>query len=210
MTTNGRVYAWGRSDGGQVGDGTTINRLIPTLIAFTDLEVGETIKQVSGGSGYSHALTTNGRVYSWGSNFSGQVGDGTTLDRVRPTLITFTGLQAGETIEQITGGSGIHSLVVTTNGRVYAWGRNAEGQLGYGAPTSKLTPTFMDSSVITTILVTNYLTVNYNDAITLVDPSLEGYVFAGWFMDEALTIPYNLTTMPANNVMLYASFNQAT
>jgi uncharacterized repeat protein (TIGR02543 family) len=42
--------------------------------------------------------------------------------------------------------------------------------------------------------------------ITLPNPTLQGYVFAGWFMDEALTIPYNLTTMPANDVMLYASF----
>jgi uncharacterized repeat protein (TIGR02543 family) len=97
--------------------------------------------------------------------------------------------------------------VVTTNGRVYAWGRNAEGQLGSPLTLFISTPKFIDMSVITTILVTNYLTVNYNDAITLVDPSLEGYEFAGWFMDEALTTPYNLTTMPANDVTLYASFN---
>jgi uncharacterized repeat protein (TIGR02543 family) len=68
-------------------------------------------------------------------------------------------------------------------------------------------PSPLSVSLTSTTLVTNYLTVNYNDAITLVDPSLEGYDFAGWFMDEALTIPYNLTTMPANDVTLYASFN---
>jgi uncharacterized repeat protein (TIGR02543 family) len=207
LTTNGRVYAWGLNNEGQVGDGTTVNKLIPTLISFTGLEAGETIEQVSGGSGYSHALTTNGRVYSWGSNYNGQLGDGTDLTRISPTLIAFTGLQAGETIEKVSGGNGLHSLVVTTNGRIYAWGRNAEGQLVAPLILIITTPKFIDMSVTTIALINNYLTVNYNDAITLVDPNLEGYDFAGWFMDDALTIPYNLTTMPANDVTLYASFN---
>jgi uncharacterized repeat protein (TIGR02543 family) len=55
-------------------------------------------------------------------------------------------------------------------------------------------------------LFENYLTITFNQPINLPDPTLEGYVFAGWFIDEALTIPYNLTTMPANDVMLYAKF----
>jgi len=63
----------------------------------------------------------------------------------------------------------------------------------------------------TTTLINNYHSVNYGDTITatLPNPTLQGYVFAGWFMDEALTIPYNLTTMPAEDVMLYASFTSA-
>jgi uncharacterized repeat protein (TIGR02543 family) len=209
LTTNGRVYAWGHNIEGQVGDGTTVNKLIPTLISFTGLDASETIEQVSGGSAYSHALTTSGRVYSWGSNFNGQLGDGTDLTRINPTLISFTGLQAGETIEKVSGGSGLHSLVVTTNGRVYAWGRNAEGQLGSPITLFISTPKFIDMSVATTTIVNNYHTVNFGDTIasTLPNPTLQGYVFAGWFMDEELTIPYNLTTMPANDVTLYASFN---
>jgi uncharacterized repeat protein (TIGR02543 family) len=209
LTTNGRVYAWGWNSEGQLGDGTGDNKLIPTLISFTGLEVGETIKQVSGGNAYSHALTTNGRVYSWGANWNGQLGDGTDLTRVRPTLISFTGLQAGETIEKVFGRSGVHVFVVTTNGRIYAWGRNAEGQLGSPITIFISTPKFIDMSVTTTTLVNNYHTVNFGDTIasTLPNPTLQGYVFAGWFMDEALTTPYNLTTMPANDVMLYASFN---
>jgi uncharacterized repeat protein (TIGR02543 family) len=99
--------------------------------------------------------------------------------------------------------------VVTTNGRVYAWGRNAEGQLVGPLTLFIPTPKFIDMSVITTTLVTNYHTVNFGDTIasTLPNPTLQGYVFAGWFMDDELTIPYNLTTMPANDVTLYASFN---
>jgi uncharacterized repeat protein (TIGR02543 family) len=209
LTTNGRVYAWGWNSEGQLGDGTGDNKLIPTLISFTGLEVGETIKQVSGGNAYSHALTTNGRVYSWGANWNGQLGDGTDLTRVRPTLISFTGLQAGETIEKVFGRSGLHVFVVTTNGRIYAWGRNNAGQLGSPITLFISTPKFIDMSVTTTTLVNNYHTVNFGDTIasTLPNPTLQGYVFAGWFMDEALTTAYNLTTMPANDVTLYASFN---
>jgi uncharacterized repeat protein (TIGR02543 family) len=209
LTTNGRVYAWGLNNDGQVGDGTTVNKLIPTLISFTGLEAGETIEQVSGGSGYSHALTTNGRVYSWGSNFNGQLGDGTDLTRISPTLIAFTGLQAGETIEQVSGGNGLHSLVVTTNGRIYAWGRNAEGQLVGPLTLFISTSKLININAISTTIVNNYHTVNFGDTIasTLPNPTLQGSVFAGWFMDDELTIPYNLTTMPANDVTLYASFN---
>jgi uncharacterized repeat protein (TIGR02543 family) len=110
-------------------------------------------------------------------------------------------------IQHVSAGSR-HSLAVTTSGRVYAWGYNFYGQLGDGTTTNRPIPTIIiDYPFVTiTTLVNNYLTVTYNEAINLLDPTLEGYVFEGWFMNESLTIPYNLTTMPGNDVMLYAKF----
>ena len=210
VTTNGRVYSWGWNNRGQLGDGTKTNRSTPTLISFTGLGSEETIRNVDMGGSHSMAVTTTGRVYAWGWNSFGTLGDNTLVDNSTPSLISFNGLNDlndGETIRNVFLG-GAHSMAVTTNNRLYAWGFNKSGQLGDNTLVNKSIPTLIYG--LTTTLVNNYLTVNFGETITLPNPTLQGYVFAGWFMDEALTIPYNLTTMPANDVMLYASFTPAT
>jgi len=205
VTSNGKVFAWGRNQFGQLGDGTIIQRNSPTLIAFTDLQIGETIESVNTGSNHSFAVTTNGRVYAWGRNQFGQLGNGTITDRINPTLITFTGLQIGESIQTISAGD-FHSLSLTTNGRVYAWGSNGNGRLGDGTTSNKVNPFLLNNTPLVMSQVPNFLTVTFNQLINLPDPVLEGYVFEGWYMDEGLTTPFNLTVMPANDLLLYAKF----
>jgi uncharacterized repeat protein (TIGR02543 family) len=132
VSSTGRVYAWGNNSNNQLGDGTTTGRSTPTLISFTGLQLGETIRKVSAGQIHSLALTTNGRVYSWGNNNSGQLGNGSTSNRTSPGLISFPGILSGETIQTVVAGQ-LHSLAVTTNGRVYTWGNGSAGQLGNGS-----------------------------------------------------------------------------
>jgi uncharacterized repeat protein (TIGR02543 family) len=178
------------------------------LISFSGLQIGETIQSVIAGGMHSLSLTTSGRVYGWGSNGLGQLGNGAPNEGyiTTPTLISFSGLQIGETIQSVFAG-GRHSFAVTTGGRLYAWGDNSRGALGDGTTDAKITPTIIDNPNITiTTLVNNNLTFTYNQPINLTDPNLEGYVFVGWFMNEGLTIPFDLTNMPANDVMLYAKF----
>ena len=132
VTSNGRVYAWGLNDVGQLGDNSVVNKLIPTLISFPGLnqfDDGETIKNVVADEYHSLAVTTTGRVYAWGKNNFGQLGDNTLVAKRIPTLISFP---AGVTIKNVAAGGAIagassfagggHSLAVTTTGRVYAWG----------------------------------------------------------------------------------------
>ena len=215
VTTNGRVYSWGSNNRGQLGDGTKTNRSTPTLISFTNLNElndGETIRNVDIGGPHSMAVTTTGRVYAWGLNNRGQLGNNTLVNNSTPTLISFNGLNDlndGETIRNVFLG-GAHSMAVTTNNRLYAWGWNNSGQLGDNTLVNKSIPTLIYG--LTTTLVNNYHTVNYGDTITstLPNPTLAGHTFVGWFMDEALTVQYNLTTMPAENVILYASFTPTT
>jgi uncharacterized repeat protein (TIGR02543 family) len=75
---------------------------------------------------------------------------------------------------------------------LYSWGSNPTPLNGI----ISLTPT----------VSTNFLTVKFNQPINLPDPVLEGYVFEGWYMDEELTVPFNLTNMPGNDLLLYAKF----
>jgi uncharacterized repeat protein (TIGR02543 family) len=205
VTSNGRVYAWGFNGFGHLGDGTRTERTSPTLITFSGLQAGETIGSVDAGYSHSLAVTLNGRVYAWGNNFNGQLGDGTSTDRNSPTLITFSGLQAGETIGSVDAGYS-HSLAVTSNGRGYAWGTNNNGQLGDGTTIQRNTPIILDTPNLFISQITDYYVMRFNQSINLPNPVLEGYVFEGWYMDEELSIPFSLTKMPGNDLLLYAKF----
>jgi alpha-tubulin suppressor-like RCC1 family protein len=94
--TSWDLYAWGRNNYGQLGDGTTTNRLTPTAIGSS------TWKSVSG-STHSLGIRGDGKLYAWGRNNYGQLGDGTTTDRLTPTAI------GSSTWKSVSGGSN-HSL----------------------------------------------------------------------------------------------------
>ncbi|WP_194292997.1 RCC1 domain-containing protein [Streptomyces smaragdinus] len=133
VSNDGRVFAWGANSDGQLGDGTTTDRHTPVEV---DFPAGVEITQVEGGRAFSLALASDGRVFAWGDNFYGQLGDGTTTDRHTPVAVH---LPAGVTATDLGAGR-THSLAVTTGGGVLAWGRNNNGQLGDGTLTSRTTP----------------------------------------------------------------------
>ncbi|MBE1603927.1 Ig-like domain repeat protein [Actinopolymorpha pittospori] len=133
LTSDGRVLAWGSNSNGQLGDGTTTNRTTPVEVALPE---GVTVTQVSAGSFHSLAVTSDGRVLAWGSNVYGQLGDGTTTNR---TTTVEVALPEGVTVTQVSAGS-FHSLAVTSDGRVLAWGYNGRGELGDGTTTDRTTP----------------------------------------------------------------------
>ncbi|MEU7025043.1 Ig-like domain repeat protein, partial [Streptomyces sp. NPDC046203] len=83
LTDDSRALAWGANNFAQLGDGTTTNRSTPVYTALPD---GVTITAVSAGTYTELALTANGRVYAWGYNNWGQVGDGTSVQRSTPVL----------------------------------------------------------------------------------------------------------------------------
>jgi hypothetical protein len=87
------------------------------------------VVQASAGVGHTLVLKENGTVWAWGDNTYGQLGDGTTTDRLTPVqvvgLTNITDISAGDH----------HNLAIDPNGDVWAWGRNAHGQLGDGGLT---------------------------------------------------------------------------
>jgi alpha-tubulin suppressor-like RCC1 family protein len=131
LTTAGAVLCWGLGSSGQLGDGTTTGRLTPG--PASGLSNGATA--IAAGDGHSCALTTAGAVLCWGDNFFGQVGDGTTTNRLTPVFVS--SLSSGATA--IASGDG-HSCALTMTGTVRCWGFNSDGQLGDGTTTTRLTP----------------------------------------------------------------------
>ena len=125
LTAAGDVKCWGANGSGQLGDGTTIQRLSPVQTLAGAISI-------SAGSAGACAVTTSGQVKCWGANTVGQVGDNTTTSpRLTPTDVT--GLTDAV---QVSSGGG-HSCAVTTGGAVKCWGSNGNGQIGdssLGAP----------------------------------------------------------------------------
>jgi alpha-tubulin suppressor-like RCC1 family protein len=128
LTSTGSVLAWGDNSSGQLGNGATSP--FSATPAPVPLPAGVRIRSVSGGCSFSLAVTTSGQVYAWGSNSTGTLGNGQTGGfSATPGLVK---LPAGVRIRSVAGGFD-HALAVTTEGQVYAWGGNDDGQLGNGS-----------------------------------------------------------------------------
>ena len=87
LTADGKVWGWGSNSNGQLGDGTSgNNRTTPVQVIFAG-PVPPTIVKISAGYYHSMALSTDGRVWTWGWNDSGQLGDATNTTRLTPVQI---------------------------------------------------------------------------------------------------------------------------
>jgi alpha-tubulin suppressor-like RCC1 family protein/tRNA A-37 threonylcarbamoyl transferase component Bud32 len=132
LTQSGKVYAWGNNYWGQIGCGDNYIKSMPTkLKALNDIK----IKMISCGYNYSMALTENGCVYSWGLNEDGQLGIGNTKNSNTPKQIQMKDI----IVDKITCGES-HSLLLTDNGAIYAFGDNSFGQIGNGMKGNIKTP----------------------------------------------------------------------
>ena len=133
LTSSGQVWAWGANLFGQLGNGTTADSDVPVAVTPPP---GVVFDAVAAGGDHSLALASDGRIFGWGANTSGQVGDGTTSSRSTPTPVT---APPGVTFTAVSAGTA-HSLAVASDGSVWSWGFNASGQLGTGTTTDASTP----------------------------------------------------------------------
>ena len=126
---DGKVYAWGDNDWGQLGDGTNNRSNIP--ICISDIATNlVNIKAISAGGDHTVAIDENGKVYAWGYNGNGQLGDGTNNRSYIPICISDISTNLVN-IKEISAGR-YHTVAIDEEGKVYAWGDNRIGQLGDG------------------------------------------------------------------------------
>ncbi len=132
VTSDGGLWAWGGNEYGQLGDGTTASRLHPQRV---ELPRGVHVVSAAAAKYHSVVVTSKGKVYAWGRNHFGQLGDGTTKDRYTPVRVAVHGH-----VRAVTAGTD-HSAAVNAAGACFAWGINNAGQLGDGTTTTRLAPT---------------------------------------------------------------------
>jgi hypothetical protein len=127
LTTQGGVKCWGILS----GDGTVTPR--PTPADVVGLASG--VVAIAAGGWHTCALRPDGSVLCWGANASGELGDGTQMERLEP--VSVQGL--GAPVVAISAGHD-HTCALTNTGAALCWGDNLYGELGDGTLTSRLTP----------------------------------------------------------------------
>jgi alpha-tubulin suppressor-like RCC1 family protein len=141
LKSDGTVWTFGYNEYGQLGDGTTTSRSTPVQVTGpggAGFLAG--VSAVAGGVFFTIALKSDGTVWAWGRNPYGQLGDGTVTDRNTPVQVTGpggVGFLSG--VAAVAGGEN-HTIALKSNGTVWAWGRNQDGQLGDGTTTDRSTP----------------------------------------------------------------------
>jgi alpha-tubulin suppressor-like RCC1 family protein len=129
LMAGGTVRSWGGGVNGELGNGThtTAQRTSVPVTGLTD------VTALAGGRNHGLALKSDGTVWSWGLNTSGQLGDGTKTSRAVPVQVS--GIS---TAVAIAAGAD-HSVALLANGDVYTWGEAGRGQLGLGSSTTDRT-----------------------------------------------------------------------
>lgn len=127
-----KAYCWGANYNGQLGDGTTTSRNVPTLV-----KGGISWRQIS--TGYHHTCGVNdiGVAYCWGNGSFGALGNGGTGNKLVPTpvqtAIAFSAVYSGEYFS-------CGRAQGSPPAAIYCWGQNGYGQLGIGNIVDQLKP----------------------------------------------------------------------
>jgi alpha-tubulin suppressor-like RCC1 family protein len=139
--SDGSLYAWGYNADGELGDGTNTgpdscnNGGGPVACSTTPVKValptGVTPRAIATAGGSAFAIGSDGHLYAWGYNGSGELGDGTTTSTDTPVVVS---LPSGVTPTAIAGTSQA-VYAIGSNGHLYAWGDNVYGELGNGTDT---------------------------------------------------------------------------
>jgi hypothetical protein len=145
LRADGTVWAWGRNQDGQLGDGTITTRSRAVLLTDGGGAAITDVVAVAVGQYFSLALKRDGRVLAWGDNAQGQLGDGTTTTRLRPVAVLDTTTLPLTGVAAIAASSS-YSMALTATGQVLAWGDNNYGQLGDGTQLDRSYPGLVEAA----------------------------------------------------------------
>lgn len=129
IKTDGTLWMWGTNGDGQLGQNNTINVSSP-------VQVGALTNWNEVSSGYAcFAIKTDGTLWSWGKNTAGQLGVNNTANSSSPVQVG-----ALTTWYQVSGSGDFFCLAIKTDGTLWAWGSNNNGQLGLGDIVNRSSP----------------------------------------------------------------------
>ena len=145
VASDDKIYCWGENNNGELGNGSTVDSRVPVAVNMTGVLAGKTIKQMSVGTYNTCVIASDDKVYCWGSNAYGQVGNNSLTDSTVPVAVNATGVLAGKTIKQISVGHH-RACVIASDDKMYCWGNNMGGALGNGSTADSHIPVSVNMS----------------------------------------------------------------
>lgn len=164
LKKDGNIWAWGHNNFGQLGDASNADSPNPVETDHSTELIAAT--QVSTKGGHSVALRFDGSVWAWGDNDCGQLGngeEGNCVFNVAPELSENIPVQVVDaSFQPLTGITSVsagqeHSVALKSDGSVWAWGNNFDGQLGDTTsfvrefPVQTVTPTFQPFTTVSAV-----------------------------------------------------------
>ncbi|KMQ87960.1 rcc1 and btb domain-containing protein 1 [Lasius niger] len=168
LTEEGEVYSWGfkKKDKSDDESHTLVIASTPTRVAGS--LSGKFVVDIACGSDHSLALTRDGKVYAWGENKYGQIGNGTgTYGDNRPRQVRYE--LEGKKIVHIACGS-MFNMVLTDEGKLYGWGSNQRGQISTSLITS-FTVSSLPASSFTAPSLTSFFSTSKSTSVTNLLPA---------------------------------------
>ena len=199
-------FGGNESFGGNAGVGALSTAVGGTLasggvsqIIGSNATGGVTVAQamsVSAGTNYTCALMSNGTVKCWGWNLYGRLGNGTTADSAKPTLV------AGITSAIAISSGEMHACALLSDGTIRCWGRNIEGQLGNGSPTNSPVPAPVTVADITSAIA---ISAGYEHTCAL----LQDHTALCWGdnSSDQLGVDHNLLYSSSTPIVLSRFYN---
>lgn len=195
------LVAFGANHSGELGIGTTSSAVhapagVPGLKDVLDFDA-------AAGGGFSVAVIEGGAVYTWGNNFGGALGDaGAGPNAVDPLVLS----TAPSTIAVAAGGS--HTLALTAEGTVWAWGANQAGQLGRGTLSDTETPALvkgLDSIVAIDAGSTFSIALDDQGAVWVWGSHGQGQLGLGYAFGATATTPQQVPGLPPITAVMAGS-----
>lgn len=134
---DGRLYCWGSNSFGQlgIGDFSVRKSLSPAVVGPEEVKW----KTVSAGMYHTCGIQQDDRLFCWGSNYHGQLGDSTKVGKEAPVAV---GKEEWKWRTLDTGG--YHTCAIRQDGKLFCWGWNDNGQLGVSSNEEKSSPTLVE------------------------------------------------------------------
>lgn len=175
VTNTGTLLTWGFNYAGSLGQNDTIHRSSPVQVGALT-----TWLKVSAKGYHTGAIKTDGTLWTWGDNLYGDLGDGTVIQRSSPVQVG-----ADTDWAEVSMGAGEAALALKTDGSLWAWGRNEQGQLAQNNTVYRSSPVQIGA-------LTNWSKISMGDNSALAVKT-DGTVWA-WGDNAVGRLGLNLTT----------------